>query len=1129
MRLATAVVAVALITLALSGIAGAATSIANFENPDLDGAVITNQYAGVTFGKRSAFGGGAPNVGDCGAPTQRSFQLGHNGSRYGEAPSCGIEFRGSGTYAHFTSPTRSVSVWVGNKANVQRTVRMVVYLSDGSTDTREVLVNQGASWNLAYSHPTLSIAGIGLAFTVVGISSSEALLVDDLAFDSPDSSIQGTGSQLSAQEDTAFSGVVAHFTDTDQQATPGSYSATIAWGDGTTSPGSVTAAAGGGFDVSGSHTWPDPGSYGTTVTVSKPAPGQTAVFTGSATVSARPGASPTPTAGPAGPGASPTPTVGPAGPSASLIVAEKAPAGSPIVFDGSGSKAPAGKIVAYEWDFNGDGKYEANTGKLPSATFIYPSPGAKSAQMKVITDSGQVSTTKLEFTVDPSGPGCEPKLNLGGIRMAAACIKKKGTTYEITTDAKRRMMILNGVALEGARSLKLDLGKGTLTSEGGLSVQLNNTPLGDITLYRTKGALSWRLPIPGGLAARAATHSGSPGFRLATFTAGANCSPAERAACAKLPGGFPLTGQIDLFLNTKTFEMVIDAHAVLDVQNVLKVNGDVLLKATLDTGLKLDSLRFLVANAKFGVFTLEKLDFQYNAPGSGVPPLERDRWSVDLALTIPTPAPGRVSGKLVFVGGAFNQGEAELKVPGGIPVGPGILLNRFKGGVRAKPILITGGLGVSLLAVAQVDGDFLYERTAGGFAHVNATGRFRLLGQQLASAYFDYYSNGYLAFGGNFSYHVGPIGLDGNVGAWFEGSRFQAEGNVNLDVWIISASASVIVNNSYIAGCASIKTFFGRVGAYARYDIRAGNIRGFLGCDIGKYRIHPTRSAPATAAQAGTTATRFDVAKDERVIGLAVKGTSATPRFKLTGPDGLTFITPEQPGEITGVANRAWAAQLPENREVIIRVERPAAGEWRIEPLPGSAPIVGVESGQALPERPVTARVEGRGARRKLVYRATQVPGQQLRAVVRGKDSTQVLGILKGASGRKRFTAQDAAGRERRVEIIVEDSDGAPRRTVTVTRFRAPAPITPSRVKKVTLRRRGLNVNVRWTPSRGATRYAVEVRGSDGRRNLFVTRKRRISVHRVLGFERLTVTVRGERGPAGKRGRPRVARLKARR
>src|SRR5207249_1950877 len=69
----------------------------------------------------------------------------------------------------------------------------------------------------------------------------------------------------SATEGAAFSNVVLfHFTDADPSGVVGDYTATITWGDGSTS--TVTSApsadgqivaSGNGFDVQGSHTYPE--------------------------------------------------------------------------------------------------------------------------------------------------------------------------------------------------------------------------------------------------------------------------------------------------------------------------------------------------------------------------------------------------------------------------------------------------------------------------------------------------------------------------------------------------------------------------------------------------------------------------------------------------------------------------------------------------------------------------------------------------------------------------------------------------------------------------------------------------------------------------------------------------------
>ncbi len=60
------------------------------------------------------------------------------------------------------------------------------------------------------------------------------------------------------------SGVVGSFTDADPAGTASDYSATIAWGDGTTSVGTISAS-GSGFPVTGSHTYKEDRNYPITV------------------------------------------------------------------------------------------------------------------------------------------------------------------------------------------------------------------------------------------------------------------------------------------------------------------------------------------------------------------------------------------------------------------------------------------------------------------------------------------------------------------------------------------------------------------------------------------------------------------------------------------------------------------------------------------------------------------------------------------------------------------------------------------------------------------------------------------------------------------------------------------------
>ena len=76
------------------------------------------------------------------------------------------------------------------------------------------------------------------------------------------------------------------FTDANPAGVASDYSATIDWGDATSSAGTVTAASG-GFTVQASHTYADEGTYAVTVTVTS-AGGSTASATGHAVVADAP-------------------------------------------------------------------------------------------------------------------------------------------------------------------------------------------------------------------------------------------------------------------------------------------------------------------------------------------------------------------------------------------------------------------------------------------------------------------------------------------------------------------------------------------------------------------------------------------------------------------------------------------------------------------------------------------------------------------------------------------------------------------------------------------------------------------------------------------------------------------------
>ena len=96
--------------------------------------------------------------------------------------------------------------------------------------------------------------------------------------------LSGTPRTFAAPSGVSFTATVASFSDALTSAEPGDFTATINWGDATTSAGTVSGGSG-SFQVSGTHTYASPGTYPVMVTLSDDPPGTaTATVTSTARV-----------------------------------------------------------------------------------------------------------------------------------------------------------------------------------------------------------------------------------------------------------------------------------------------------------------------------------------------------------------------------------------------------------------------------------------------------------------------------------------------------------------------------------------------------------------------------------------------------------------------------------------------------------------------------------------------------------------------------------------------------------------------------------------------------------------------------------------------------------------------------
>ena len=80
----------------------------------------------------------------------------------------------------------------------------------------------------------------------------------------------------------------------------------------------------------------------------------------------------------------------PGGPSAAMTASTRTPAvGEQVAFDASGSTRPDGTVEKFEWDLDGDGKFERDTGTDPVTSEVVPGPSQVTVTVRVSDDDGK--------------------------------------------------------------------------------------------------------------------------------------------------------------------------------------------------------------------------------------------------------------------------------------------------------------------------------------------------------------------------------------------------------------------------------------------------------------------------------------------------------------------------------------------------------------------------------------------------------------------------------------------------------------------------------------------------------------------------------------------------------------------
>jgi len=136
---------------------------------------------------------------------------------------------------------------------------------DGSTSAGTVTASASGGFTVTGAHTYAEEGSHSVGVSIADAGGSNAAATGSATV--ADAPLAATGLAIGRDEGSSFNGPVAVFTDGDPNAAPADYTVTINWGDGSTSPGTVTAAASGGFTVIGSHAYAEEGTYTVAVAI----------------------------------------------------------------------------------------------------------------------------------------------------------------------------------------------------------------------------------------------------------------------------------------------------------------------------------------------------------------------------------------------------------------------------------------------------------------------------------------------------------------------------------------------------------------------------------------------------------------------------------------------------------------------------------------------------------------------------------------------------------------------------------------------------------------------------------------------------------------------------------------------
>ncbi len=693
------------------------------------------------------------------------------------------------------------------------------------------------------------------------------------------------------------------------------------------------------------------------------------------------------------------------------------------------------------------------------------------------------------------GGGCVPKITYGKAVMLATpgCFERKGKVYTATGSMRLNGLDLSpgggdgpGAGAAAKSKITIDLGKGTLTSNGKVLVKAGNIQL-------ESGKLGLKLPKGGG---QIKDLAGNP----ALFdTEKLKSEFLDLPVSGKTSPRLSANGELEIPVNLKLpdpFSLLLGgtvtggSKLVLDNQSGLIVKkGAVQLRAN---------------DLSLGLVAVRNLHLIY----ADDPSLLQGGGGLFLAAT-----GAGIETNFGLRDGEFDYGNGSLDLPGtGIPIAPLVFLKQLNFAINTNPLKLAGGGKVNAgppiggnAALAQLNGTISYtfpDAPEPGILRIDGKGS--IVSIPVGTAFAQYKTSGRLDVGAEVKVGFGPVdfsegslagAVDLNSGAFTLNGSAKVNGIPLFDS-LGAIEVTALLSNKALAGCASISPF-GSAGAAlfwgGGYDI-------FGGCNLGKFKT--VKSAKSAATQ-----TTFQLGSGLPHAGVVIDGTGPSPpQVRLVGPGGAVLQTPAANGQTVSTPVGA-IERFGSDGNTYAMLDHPAAGTWRVESVSGGDEIGAVRTADGLPAPRVSARVaKGKGRKRTLRYGIRRIPGQKVVFMEQGNGVAKRLGAVSGGRGKLRFKSADGP-KGRRLIIATVLSSGLPRQSNSVAVYEAPKPIKLGKPRKLRVRRKGTRLVVSWRKVVGAKGYAASILLKDGRRLSELTKRPKLTVKQVPGIDSAKIRV----------------------